>query len=123
MFLRASWALPPTPGVTKVLDRKTGRLVLCTEEICPHGTTYSDIGRVSHAPYAAAGGWSVGVSSGVSQTRQSAMANFFGYVCGEEISVEDVIPNATGTLFTGTDPYRKSHFDVNKWLSGDIRAV
>ena len=109
--------IAPTPGVTKVLDRQTGKLVPCTEEICPHGETYEDIGRVSYAPYAAAGGWSAGVSGGVSKDRQEAMAEFFGYVCGEEQSLDDVIPYARGTLFTGTDPYRKSHLDaIETWV-------
>lgn len=43
----------PTPGVTKVLDPNgSGKLVDCTEEICPYGKTYPDIGRVTwlHLP-------------------------------------------------------------------------
>ncbi|CAB9517852.1 Receptor-type guanylate cyclase gcy [Seminavis robusta] len=106
-----------TPGSTKVLDRTTGQMVDCTEELCPYGTTYSDIGRVNYAPYAAAGGWSVGVSAGTTPARQKAMADFFGMVCGEEVSLEDVIPNSTGPTFTGTDPYRRSHFDIDTWVA------
>lgn len=109
--------IAPTPGVTKVLDRETKKLVQCTEEICPYGETYDDIGRVNRAPYAAAGGWSVGVSSGVSPARQQAMAEFFGLVCGTEESIEDVIPFAQGQLFTGTDPFRHSHFVIEKWVA------
>jgi len=106
--LQGKLGIAPTPGVTQVLDRETGQLVKCTEETCPYGTTYHDIGRVNYAPYAAAGGWSAGVSAGASKKRQDAMAAFFGYVCGEEQSIDDVIPFAKGPLFTGTDPYRKS---------------
>ena len=107
----------PTPGSTKVLDVGSGKLVPCTEELCPHGVTYDDIGRVNYAPYAAAGGWSVGVSAGTSRARQKAMADFFGFVCGKEISQEDVIPLASDpSQITGTDPYRRSHFDIDKWV-------
>lgn len=115
-LLEGRLGVAPTPGVTKVLDRSTGEMVRCTEETCPHGVTYDDIGRVSYAPYAAAGGWSAGVSGGVSKDRQAAMAEFFGYVCGEEESLDDVIPEARGTLFTGTDPYRQSQFNIEKWV-------
>lgn len=107
--------IAPTPGVSRVLDRTSNQLVECTEDICKFGETYDDIGRVNRAPYAAAGGWSVGVSAGVSSQRQQAMAEFFGLVCGTEESIEDVIPFAQGPLFTGTDPFRISHFDISKW--------
>ena len=114
--LEGKLGIAPTPGVTKVLDRATGKLVQCTEELCPYGETYDDIGRVNRAPYAAAGGWSAGVSGGVSTERQQAMASFLGYACGKEESAADVIPYARGDQITGTDPYRKSHFDIEKWV-------
>ena len=41
---------------------------------------------------------------------------FFGFACGEKESIDDVIPNAQGPLFTGTDPYRKSQFDIDTWV-------
>lgn len=106
----------PTPGVTKVLDRTTGQLVQCNEQTCPHGKDYPDIGRVNYAPFAAAGGWSGGVSNGVSSARQQAMADFIGFVCGKEESIEDVIPYANGGKQTGADPYRSSHHDIEKWV-------
>lgn len=109
--------IAPTPGVSRVYDRATKKLVECDEVLCPFGETFDDIGRVNRAPYAAAGGWSVGVSAGVSPARQQAMSEFFGLVCGTEESTKDVIPNAKGPLFTGTDPYRASHFVVDKWVA------
>lgn len=111
-LLEGRLGIAPTPGVSKVLDRTSGKMVACTPETCPHG----EKGEINRAPYAAAGGWSAGVAGGVSQDRQDAMAEFFGYVCGQEQSLDDVIPEARGTLFTGTDPYRASQFDIEKWV-------
>lgn len=51
-ILEGRLGIAPTPGSTKVLDRETGKLVNCTEEVCPYGETYADIGRVNRAPYA-----------------------------------------------------------------------
>ena len=41
-----------TPGSDVVLDRSTGKLVKCTEELCPYAKYYDDIGLVNSAPYA-----------------------------------------------------------------------
>jgi len=106
----------PTPGSTLVLHRETGKLVNCTEELCPFGTYYEDIGIVNRAPYAAGGGWTVGVSASGNTQREEAMADFLGFVCGSEQSIIDVIPNATGTVFTGADPFRKTHYDIERWV-------
>lgn len=107
----------PTPGVTKVLDPNgSGKLVDCTDEICPYGKTYPDIGRVNLAPFAAAGGWSAGVAGGLSKERENAMAGFLSFVCGREESLKDVVIEATGTLVTGADPFRKSHLEVETWV-------
>lgn len=110
--------IAPTPGVTKVLDHETGRLVPCTEETCPFGKDYPDIGRVNYAPFAAAGGWSAGVAEGLPKEREAAMAEFIGFVCGKEESLKDVITDARrDTLATGADPFRKSHFNVDDWVA------
>lgn len=107
----------PTPGVTKVLDPKgSGKLVQCNEEICPYGKTYPDIGRVNLAPFAAGFGWSAAVAKGLSKEREEAMAGFIAFVCGKENSVDDVITGAAGTIVTGADPFRRSHFDINAWV-------
>lgn len=108
----------PTPGVQKVLDHKTGKLVDCTESTCPYGTKYPDIGIVNHAPFAAAGGWSAGVAAGLSPERESAMAQFISFVCGKQESFEDVITDARrSALSTGADPFRKSHFNLEDWVA------
>lgn len=50
--LKGNLGVSPAPGSSRVLDRKTGKLVNCTEELCPYGVTYPDLGRVNFAPYA-----------------------------------------------------------------------
>ncbi len=108
----------PTPGSSRVLDRETGKLVPCDKERCKLGTYYDDIGWVNKAPYAAFGGWAAAVAGNVSPMRQRLAADFFAYASGMRSNL-GVIPNATAPLseMNGQDPYRQSHFDVDKWIA------
>lgn len=113
-----------TPGSTHVLDRETGRLVQCDAERCKHGEQYDDIGWVNRAPYAAFGGWAAAVAGNVSPMRKRFAADFFAYASSAQRSSIGVIPNATQDIgsFNGQDPYRKSHFDVKKWVENGYTA-
>jgi len=106
----------PTPGSTKILDRSTGKLVPCTAEICPYGEDHPDIGRVNRAPYAAFGGWAAAVANNDSPLRQRSTSDFFAFVSSSRESRLGVIPNATGMLFNGQDPFRSSHLIVEEWM-------
>ena len=110
--------MAPTPGSSRVLDRETGKPVSCDEERCKLGTYYTDIGWVNKAPYAAFGGWAAAVAGNVSPMRQRLAADFFAYASGIRSNV-GVIPNATAPLseMNGQDPYRQSHFDIDKWVA------
>jgi len=109
-----------TPGSTKVLDRETGNLVpcACDAERCKFGTKYDDIGWVNRAPYAAFGGWAAAVAGNVSPMRQRLAADFFAYASCSLRSSNGVIPNATLPMesMNGQDPFRRSHFDIKKWV-------
>lgn len=116
--LRDKLGIAPTPGSPRVLDRATGQLVNCTEETCPYGVTHPDIGRVNMAPYAAFGGWSSGVAGGLSKPRERAMSEFLGFVGGKQESLKDVVLDLhNNSPQTGADPFRKSHADVDFWVS------
>ena len=97
-----------TPGSTEVIDRETGELVPCTPELCPYA-----IDGVNHAPVASFGGWSGGVSSGISQEEKDAAYAFFSYVSQPAQSNVDVTIGKTGF-----NPYRISQFqDLTPWLA------
>jgi multiple sugar transport system substrate-binding protein len=103
----------PTPGSVAVLDRATDTLERCTEETCPHGIYYEDIGFVNHAPYSAFGGWAAGVSNASSEGRQHAAADFFAFVSNSQQSLGDVLPNER-SLFA--QPYRYPHVTSSNWI-------
>ena len=97
-----------TPGSTEVIDRETGKLMPCTPELCPYA-----IDGVNHAPVASFGGWSAGVSSGISQEKKDAAYAFFSYVSQPAQSNVDVTIGKTGF-----NPYRLSQFqDLTPWLA------
>ena len=97
-----------TPGSTEVIDRETGKLVPCTPELCPYA-----VDGVNHAPVASFGGWSGGVSSGISQEKKDAAYAFFSYVAQPAQSNVDVTIGKTGF-----NPYRISQFqDLTPWLA------
>jgi multiple sugar transport system substrate-binding protein len=96
-----------TPGSTEVIDRETGELMPCDETLCPYA-----IDGVNHAPVASFGGWSGGVSSGISQESKDAAYAFFSYVAQPAQANVDVTIGRTGF-----NPYRLSQFqDLTAWL-------
>jgi multiple sugar transport system substrate-binding protein len=94
------------PGSTEVLDRETGELVPCDETTCPLA-----IDGVNHAPFAAFGGWSGGVSASISDEKKEAAYAFFSYMAQPEQANEDVTIGRTGF-----NPYRISQFEnLDNW--------
>jgi multiple sugar transport system substrate-binding protein len=97
-----------TPGSTMVLDRATNELVACDETTCPYA-----IDGVNHAPFAAFGGWSGGVSAAIDQTAKDAAYAFFSYMAQPAQANVDVTVGATGF-----NPYRISQFtELEPWLA------
>jgi multiple sugar transport system substrate-binding protein len=95
-----------TPGTTEVVDFATGKLVPCDEQRCPYA-----IDGVNHAPYASFGGWSGGISSGISQDKKDAAYAFFSYMSQPAQANVDVTIGETGF-----NPYRLSQFaDLGPW--------
>ncbi|MGQ9787587.1 MAG: ABC transporter substrate-binding protein, partial [Anaerolineae bacterium] len=88
------------PGSTKVLDRKTGKLVPCDEKICPYA-----VDGVNHAPYAAYGGWSGGINAAAKPKVKDAAYAFFSYMAQPAQANVDVTIGKTGF-----NPYRISQF-------------
>jgi multiple sugar transport system substrate-binding protein len=99
------------PGSREVLDRKTGKLALCTKLTCPYA-----VGGINHAPYAANGGWSGAISSAAPAPAKDAAFAFLSYVSQPAQSRRDV------TLgISGFNPYRKSHFrDRAPWIEAGM---
>ncbi|MDX2160346.1 MAG: extracellular solute-binding protein [bacterium] len=97
------------PGSTEVLDRATNTLVPCDETTCPFA-----IDGVNHAPFAAFGGWSGGVSAAADPLVKEAAYAYLSYVSQPAQSNIDVTIGATGF-----NPYRISQFeDLQPWLDG-----
>jgi multiple sugar transport system substrate-binding protein len=68
---------------------------------------------VNHAPFAAFGGWSGGISAAADPTVQQATFDFFAYVSAPERSNIDVTIGRTGF-----NPYRVSQFtDLSNWTA------
>ncbi len=98
-----------TPGTTEVLDRATGELVPCDDMTCPFA-----INGVNHAPFAAFGGWSGGVSAAADPLVKEAAYAFFSYMAQPAQANVDVTIGRTGF-----NPYRLSQFaDLTPWLEG-----
>ncbi len=96
-----------TPGSTEVLDRETGMLVPCDEMTCPFA-----INGVNHAPFAAFGGWSGGVSAAADPLVKEAAYAFFSYMAQPAQANVDVTIGRTGF-----NPYRLSQFaDLTPWI-------
>ena len=93
------------PGTKQVVDFKTGKLVDCDKTTCPYA-----VNGVNYAPYAAAGGWSAGVSAAADPKVKQAVYAFFAYVSAPPQSDVDVTLGKTGF-----NPYRKSHFSELKF--------
>ncbi|MFQ5795809.1 MAG: ABC transporter substrate-binding protein [Candidatus Bipolaricaulia bacterium] len=95
------------PGTTRVLDRRTGKLVLCDSSTCPFA-----VNGVNHAPFAAFGGWSGGINSGTDPRVKDAAYAFFSFMSQPAQANEDVTIG-----ITGFNPYRISQFEnLDLWI-------
>jgi multiple sugar transport system substrate-binding protein len=100
-----------TPGSKQVIDRKTGKLVDCDSKTCPYA-----IDGVNHAPFAAYGGWSGGVSAAAPDKVKDAAYAFLSYMSQPAQSGVDVTIGKTGF-----NPYRISHFkNLEPWLKAGM---
>ena len=119
----------PLPGADKVLNRKTMSLEPCTKANCGGigGHKFDDIGWINRAPFLANGGWAGAVNNNVDEQRKTRIVDFFIYLCSPEISINNLVQNASTPSFNGTgvDPFRASHFTSSKWVEAgyDKEAV
>lgn len=94
------------PGSTQVLNRATGELEACNDELCPYA-----IDGVNHAPFAAFGGWSGGINGAADDLVKEAAYAYLSYMNQPAQSNVDVTIGATGF-----NPYRISQFeDTAQW--------
>jgi multiple sugar transport system substrate-binding protein len=99
------------PGSTRVLDRDTGKLVACDKTRCPYA-----VAGVNHAPFAAFGGWSGGISVKAKPKVKEAAYAFLSFMSQPAQSNVDVTIGATGF-----NPYRRSQFsDMTIWRKGGM---
>jgi multiple sugar transport system substrate-binding protein len=99
------------PGSKQVLDRKTGKLVDCTPELCPHA-----IDGVNHAPFAAFGGWSGAINKASKPEVKEAAFAYLSYMNQPAQSNVDVTIGKTGF-----NPYRVSQFkNLDNWLKAGM---
>jgi multiple sugar transport system substrate-binding protein len=99
------------PGSRQVLDRKTGKLVDCTPELCPHA-----IDGVNHAPFAAFGGWSGAINKASKPEVKDAAFAYLSYMNQPAQSNVDVTIGKTGF-----NPYRVSQFkNLDNWIKAGM---
>ena len=102
------------PGTPQVLDRATGQLVDCDENICPYA-----INGINHAPYAAFGGWSGGINTASDERVKDAAYAFLSYMNQPAQSNEDVTIG-----ITGFNPYRESQFlNRQMWVEAGMSSA
>ncbi|MFN3706090.1 MAG: ABC transporter substrate-binding protein [Thermoflexales bacterium] len=99
------------PGSKRVLDRKTGKLVDCTPELCPHA-----INGINHAPFAAFGGWSGAINKASKPEVKTAAFAYLKYMNQPAQSNVDVTIGKTGF-----NPYRVSQFEnLDNWIKAGM---
>jgi multiple sugar transport system substrate-binding protein len=99
------------PGSTEVLNRETGELEECNEELCPYA-----VNGVNHAPFAAFGGWSGGINAAAEDEVKEAAYAFFSYMAQPAQANVDVTIGATGY-----NPYRISQFEsTEQWVEAGM---
>jgi multiple sugar transport system substrate-binding protein len=99
------------PGSKQVLDRKTGKLVDCTKDLCPYA-----IDGVNHSPFAAFGGWSGAVNAAKDEKTKAATYAFLSYMSAPEQANVDVTIG-----ITGFNPYRTSQFEnLDLWIKAGM---
>ncbi|GBD19787.1 Erythritol/L-threitol-binding protein [bacterium HR28] len=99
------------PGTKEVLDRKSGKLVACDANTCPHA-----INGVNHAPYAAFGGWSGAINKNAPAKVKDAGYAFLSYMSQPAQANVDVTIGKTGF-----NPYRISQFEnIDLWVKAGM---
>ena len=99
------------PGSRMVLDRATGELVECTDDLCPYA-----VDGINYAPFAAFGGWSGGVNAAADPQVKDALYAFFSYLNQPAQSNVDVTRG-----ITGFNPYRTSQFEsTDAWTQAGM---
>jgi len=113
------------PGSTKVLDRKTGRLVECNEESCPHAVYHEDIGKWVNSPITHSFPLFGAVSRYAGNLEKNVTTQFLNFITNKQNSLDYTIPIANTTVnrsnvtypMRGIFPFRYSHFNLSIWLS------
>lgn len=99
------------PGSTMVLNRETGELETCNDELCPH-----HVDGVNYAPFAAFGGWSGAINAAADDDVKEALYAYFSYMNQPAQSNADVTVG-----ITGFNPYRVSQFeDTAPWVAAGM---
>ena len=99
------------PGSQVVLNRETGELEDCTDELCP----FAEDG-INYAPFAAFGGWSGAVNAAADDETKEALYAFYSYMNQPAQSNEDVTVG-----ITGMNPYRASQFEsTDLWVEAGM---
>jgi hypothetical protein len=110
------FGVAPTPGSTKVLDRKTMQLVNCDKDRCKYGTYYDDIGWVNKAPNLVFGGYACSVNHYANPVRKRIAMEFCAFASSQKESIKPIIPNATEYVSNGQDPFRHSHLNLDLFV-------
>ena len=99
------------PGSSMVLNRETGELETCNDELCPH-----HIDGINYAPFAAFGGWSGAINAAADDTVKEALYAYFSYMNQPAQSNQDVTIG-----ITGFNPYRVSQFEnIEPWIEAGM---
>lgn len=100
-----------SPGSSMVLNRDTGELEACNDELCPYA-----IDGINYAPFAAFGGWSGAINAAADDGVKDALYAFFSYMNQPAQSNVDVTIGATGF-----NPYRTSQFEnIEQWVEAGM---
>lgn len=99
------------PGSAMVLNRETGELEECNDELCPY-----HVDGINYAPFAAFGGWSGAINAAADDQVKEALYAFFSYMNQPAQSNQDVTMG-----ITGFNPYRTSQFEnTDAWVEAGM---
>jgi ABC-type glycerol-3-phosphate transport system substrate-binding protein len=87
----------PLPGSHQVLDRSSEELTNCSPSVCPYGSDFEEWGRINAVPFASTDAPVGSVSAFVSQARQDAAKQFFGFVMASSTSPGSNVSNSATT--------------------------
>jgi len=97
------------PGAPQIWDRQEQALETCDAERCPHGRE-RDGKTANVAPFAALGGWGVGLHGDLSGERMKAAYKFIAFMANPVRSIVDALDGTSGF-----DPFRFSSLDPAQW--------